>query len=68
MNTGKSKLHRAQGVEQLDDVGASALAVLLALVRGPQAPGAAPSQCRVVTVDFICDVYTVCAHDSRISG
>ena len=51
----------AQGVEQLDDAGAGALAALLALVRGPQAPGAAASHCRVVTADFMADVYTVCS-------
>ena len=49
----------AQGVEQLDDAGAGALAALLALVHGPHAPGAAASHCRTVTVGFIADVYTV---------
>ena len=48
-----------QGVEQLDDAGAGAVAALLSILRGRQAPGAAPLNCRTVTADFIADIFTV---------
>ena len=48
-----------QGVEQLDDSGAAAVAALLVLMRGPHAPGAAPLACRVVSVESMADMFTV---------
>ncbi len=48
-----------QGGEQLDDAGAAALAALLAQLRGPQAPGAAPAECRTVSAESMADIFTV---------
>jgi len=54
--------HRVQGVEELQEEGAAAVAGLAAMARGQGEPGTSAAECRVVTPGFMADLHGVRIH------